>query len=224
MARELIRTVSWRPETWVGDDTCSLYKLDSGWELSGEVNATVETDQFPLPFERTSQQMVTYKLTYTMQMDEEWHSRLIRVQVSSHLPKLTRGCTLSISRDGVWKHKSGNMTPDTRYMTDILDFTLDVTPALRVQQVRRLELAADDDDYVDVARLTLPDFGLSPVSTTLARTGENVYECLETIGLYAYESTFTVDDLGLVLDQEGSWTRIDDVAGTTASYAPRSKA
>jgi hypothetical protein len=217
MPRELIRSVSWRPETWDGNDTCSLYRLDGGWELTGEVNATVETDQFPLQFARTPQQTVSYKLTYTMQMDEEWQSRLIRVQVSSRAPKLTRGCTLSISRDGIWKHKSGNMTPDTRYLTDVFDFTLDVTPALRVQQVRRRELAADADDDVDVARLTLPDFDLSPVSTTLARTGENVYECLETIGFNAYESTFTVDDLGLVIDQEGSWSRSGGFARNTAS-------
>jgi hypothetical protein len=63
----------------------------------------------------------------------------------------------------------------------------------------------------------LPDFDLSPVSTTLARTGENAYECLETIGFNVYESTFTVDDLGLVVDQEGSWTRVGEAAADTAS-------
>lgn len=217
MPRELIRTVAWRPETWIGDDTCSLYKLDGGWELTGEVNATVETDQFWLQFERSPQKTVTYKLIYSIQMDETWQSHLIRVQVSSRAPRLTRGCTLSVSRDGVWKHKSGNMTPDTRYLTDIFDFTLDVTPALRVQQVRRLQLEPDEDDFVDVARLTLPDFELAPVSTTLTRTGENAYQCLESIGFNVYESTFTVDDVGLVLDQEGSWTRIRDVAADSVT-------
>jgi hypothetical protein len=98
-----------------------------------------------------------------------------------------------------------------------MDFTLDVTPALRVQQVRRLELETDEDDVIDVARLTLPEFGLAPISTTLARTGENAFRCLESFGFNVYESTFTVDDLGLVLDQEGSWTRIREGAADTAS-------
>lgn len=108
------------------------------------------------------------------------------------------------------------MPPDTLYLTDIFDFTLDMTLALRIQQVRRLALEPDADELVQVVRLTLPDFELNPVTTTLVRDGENTYHCLETMDFDLYERTFTVDDPGFVLDQEGGWTHTCEIGGHAA--------
>jgi hypothetical protein len=54
------------------------------------------------------------------------------------------------------------------------------------------------------------------VYVLLRRTGETSYECLETNGGMSVESQITVDDLGLVVNQEGIWTRSGE-SGPVAS-------
>ncbi|MCA9877427.1 MAG: putative glycolipid-binding domain-containing protein [Thermomicrobiales bacterium] len=217
MPREPLRTISWRPDGWQGHDTATLYRLDSGWEVSGAADATLDVSDVLLSPEQAAFPTVQFQVAYTLIVDERWQARTVRIQLSSHTPKLKRDCTLSVNQHGAWKQKSGNMAPDLWFLTDIYGFALDITPAMRVQQVRGLNLEPGQEKEVEAVRLNLPDFTVDPVFVLLERTGETTYTCLETNGGLTLESQFTVDDLGLVVDQDGSWTRIAEAATAAGS-------
>ena len=207
MPRELLRTVAWRPVVWGGSDVASLFRLNDGWEVSGVSDLQVDlNDMEPRPGVRDLP-IVGIRLEYAMLMDERWQARTVRLQMTTDAPKKRQSCTLGVSKNGTWKHKSGNMVPELWFLEDIYQFTLDMTPATRVQQVRSLALEVGEDQEIEAVSLDLPDFAAYPVYLLATRTGESSYECLETNGGMAVDSRFTVDDLGMVVNQEGIWER-----------------
>ena len=151
--------------------------------------------------------IVGIRLEYAMLMDDRWQTRTVRLQMTTDAPEKRQSCTLGVSKNGTWKHKSGNMVPELWFLEDIYQFTLDMTPAMRVQQVRSLALEVGEEREVEAVSLDLPDFAAYPVYLLATRTGESSYECLETNGGMAVDSRFTVDDLGMVVNQEGIWER-----------------
>jgi hypothetical protein len=79
-----------------------------------------------------------------------------------------------------------------------------------------MTLEVGQEREIEAVSLNLPDFSVDPVYVLLRRTGETSYECLETNGGMSVESQITVDDLGLVVNQEGIWTRSGE-SGPVAS-------
>jgi len=214
--RDLLRTVAWRPESWGGSDVASLFQLDDGWEVSGVTDLQVDlNDMEPAPG-RPDLPLVHIRLDYAMLMDERWRTRSVRLQMTTGTPKKRQTCTLGVGKDGTWKHKSGNMVPELWFLEGIYQFTLDITPAMRVQQVRAMAMEVGQEQEIEAVSLNLPDFSVDPVYVSLRRTGETSYECLETNGGMEVESHITVDDLGLVVNQEGIWTRTAE-SGPVAS-------
>jgi hypothetical protein len=207
MPRDLLRTVAWRSENWGGSDVASLFRLDDGWEVSGVTNLEVDLNDMETGPGRPELPLVQIRLDYAMIMDERWQTRTVRLQMTTGTPKKRQTCTLGVGKDGTWKHKSGNMVPELWFLEGIYHFTLDLTPAMRVQQVRAMALEVGQEREIEAVSLNLPGFSVDPVYVLMKRTGETSYECLETNGGMSIESQITVDDLGLVMNQEGIWTR-----------------
>lgn len=207
MARDLLRTVAWRPERWGGSDVASLFRLDDGWEVSGVTDLEVDLSDLEPGPARRDLPSARIRLDYAMLMNERWQTRTVRLQMMTGTTKKRQTCTLGVGKDGTWKHKSGNMVPELWFLEGIYHFTLAMTPAMRVQQVRAMALEVGQEQEVEAVSLNLPDFSVDPVYVLLTRTGETSYECLETNGGMSVESHITVDDLGLVVNQEGIWTR-----------------
>lgn len=207
MPRDLQRTVAWQPEKWGGRDVASLFQLDDGWEVSGVTDLEVDVNTMDPPPGMHDLPLVRIRLDYAMIMDERWQTRTIRMQMTTETPKKRLTCNLGVSKDGTWKHKSGNMAPELWFVDGIHQFTSDMTPAFRVQQVRATALEVGQEMEIEAVILNLPDFTVDPVFVLLRRIGETSYECLETTSSMSLENQFSVDDLGLVIDQEGIWTR-----------------
>jgi hypothetical protein len=138
--RDLLRTVTWRPESWGGSDVASLFRLDDGWEVSGVTDLEVDLNAMEPGPGRPDLPLVRIRLDYAMIMDERWQTRTVRLQMTTRTPKKRQTCTLGVGKDGTWKHKSGNMVPELWFLEGIHQFTLDLTPAMRVQQVRAMTL------------------------------------------------------------------------------------
>jgi hypothetical protein len=218
MSRELLRTVAWRPVSWGGSDVASLFRLDDGWEVAGVSDLEVDlSDMEPGPGGQPPPPLVRIRLDYATIMDERWQTRTVRLQMVSGPPTKRQSCTLGVGKGGTWKHKSGNMVPELWFLEGIYQFTLDITPAMRVQQVRSMALEVGQEQEIEAVSLNLPDFSADPVSVLMRRTGETSYECLETNGGMSLESHITVDDLGLVVNQEGTWTRSGESGPFTSS-------
>ena len=207
MPRDLLRTVAWRPERWGGSDVASLFRLDDGWEVSGTSDLAVDRNDMEPGPERHDLPIARIRLDYAMIMDERWQTRTVRLQMVTGTPRKRQTCTLSVGKNGTWKHKSGHMVPELWFLEEIYQFTLDMTPALRVQQMRAMALEVGQEQEIEAVSLNPPDFSVDPVYVLMRRTGETSYECLVTNGGMSVESQITVDDLGLVVNQDGIWTR-----------------
>lgn len=153
VAGALVSTVEWKSDDFEGREICRGSRLDSGWELAGEFHG-VELGE-------------KYTRDDTVQMDDEWRTRLLRVKCASQMSKV-RPCTLSATPDGVWKQKTGDTIPD----------------------------------LCDIEGSSLVDLELTPGLRIVTRTGETSYRCGDNYLGVTDELTFSVDEFGLVTDDE----------------------
>lgn len=187
MSGSLISTVAWTSGDRKSHEVCRLSKLDTGWELAGEFRGDEWGEQI--------------SLDYTVQMDAEWHTRLVRLRSTSSVMK-PRTCTLSVNPAGVWKQKTGNAAPALWEAAGLSLLEFDFSPAMRTQLVGQLQLEIDEIDDVDVIHVLIPELTFSRDYQVVTRTGENSYRCgYGMLGLEE-EFTFTVDEHGLVLTDE----------------------
>ena len=187
MAGNLISTVHWKSADADWHENCRLSRLDPGWELAGEFHGVEFGD--------------AYSLDYTVQMDDEWRARLVRLRSASPGMK-PKTCTLAASQEGVWKQKTGNASPDLPSIEGLTILDLDFSPAMRTQLVKQLQISVDHTVDAFVIHVLVPELDLVPEYRVITRTGENSYLCgYGYLGL-AEEFNFTVDEHGLVLTDE----------------------
>lgn len=187
MAGTLISTVAWTSGDRESHEVCRLSRLDAGWELAGEFRGEEWGEQITLD--------------YTVQMDAEWRTRLVRLRSTSSVMK-PRTCTLSVNSEGVWKHKSGNAAPVLWEVAGLSLLEFDFSPSMRTQLVGQLQLEIDETVDVDVIHVLIPELAFSIDYQVVTRTGENSYRSgFGMLGLEE-EFTFTVDEHGLVLTDE----------------------
>ena len=187
MAGTLISSVTWNSGDRKSHEVCRLAKLDTGWELAGEFRGEEWGEQI--------------SLDYTVQMDAEWRTRLVRLRSTSSVMK-PRTCTLSVTQAGVWKHKSGNAVPDLWEAAGLSLLEFDFSPAMRTQLVGQLQLKVDEIVEVDVIHVLVPELAFSRDYQVVTRTGENSYRCGYGMMGLEEEFSFTLDEYGLVLTDE----------------------
>lgn len=187
MAGTLVSTVAWTSGDRKSHENCRLSRLDTGWELAGEFHGEEWGEQL--------------SLDYSVQMDAEWRTRLVRLRSTSSVMK-PRTCTLSVTPEGVWKQKTGNAAPDLREIAGLSLLEFDFSPAMRTQLVGQLQLKIDEIVDVDVIHVLVPELSFSRDYQVIARTGENSYRCGYGLMGLEEEFTFTFDEHGLVITDE----------------------
>ncbi|MCA9863908.1 MAG: putative glycolipid-binding domain-containing protein [Thermomicrobiales bacterium] len=195
--------------------------MDDGWEVSGAADFEVNLDDMEPDASRRDLPLARIRLDYAMIMNDAWQTRTVHLQLTTRNPKKRQTCTQSVRREGIWKHKSGNMVPEFWFLEGIYQFTLDTTPAMRVQQVRAVALAVGQAQELEAVSLNLPDFSVDPVEIWLNRTAEASDEHLTTNGGLSIESHITVGHAGLVANQEGVWTRSAESGPFASSWVAR---
>lgn len=211
MSRELLRTATWRSKLWPGSETCSLYALADGWELSGFVNVGFEHTEALTARLGKVQDHLDFTVTYLLLANTAWEARRISIEVTCASPKLRNACTLVAGRNGAWKQKSGNRAPDLKFFTDALDFSLDVSAGLYTQQLPRLDLQVGADDELGAARLNIPGLAADLIVTYVSRPGEDTYITEEELPDQMYEDELSVADLGLIVEC-ARWKRVEPQA------------
>lgn len=187
MAGTLISTVAWASGDRKSHEVCRLSRLDTGWELAGELRGEEWGEQL--------------SLDYTVQVDAEWCTRLVRLRSTSSVMKL-RTCTLSVNPEGVWKQKTGSVTPALWEVAGLSLLEFDFSPSMRTQLVGQLQLEIDETIEVDVIHVLIPELVFSRDYQIVTRTGENSYRCGYGMMGLEEEFAFTVDEHGLVLTDE----------------------
>ncbi|AOJ04506.1 MULTISPECIES: putative glycolipid-binding domain-containing protein [Burkholderia] len=142
-----------------------------------------------------------YGLAYRVVCDERWRAKHVLI-------KMMGGGALELRGDGEggWRNAAGE--PLTG-LDGCIDVDIAATPYTNTLPIRRLELARDERQTIDVVYVSIPDLALSRM--------RQAYRCVEPDRRYRYESVasgFTavleVDRDGLVIDYEMLFRRLPD--------------
>jgi uncharacterized protein len=180
------RHFSWSPWSGPGHEHLVLVESDRGLTARGTV-------------EGMSPEGRPFSLRYRVRVDAGWRTRDVELEV------LGQGSWLRLMSDGagLWVDDRGQVAPG---VDGCIDVDISVTPFTNTLPIRRLGLAPDSSEEVEVLYLEVP-------ALTVRRSRQR-YTCLGP-RLYLFESLesdfraeLRVDGEGLVLDYPGLFRRL----------------
>lgn len=180
-----MRQVRWKMQSGYGVEHLVLLRQPDGYRI--ESVATGESGDGP------------YAIHYTLQCDENWHTRFLSIKVIG-------GSTLVIHGDGEghWMDEKLNEIPE---IEGCLDVDIVATPFTNTLPIRRLRWHQGMQQRIPVAWVSIPDL-------RLARANQ-VYTCIEPGVRFRYENAdngfsadLDVDRDGLVIDYPELFERL----------------
>lgn len=180
---QLLRTILWERHDQQGSELCQLWRQGEGWQLRGTILAIVEDRPV--------------KIRYGVRYDHDWLTREVHVALGSG----SREHPLHLRVEGDrWYDRGGLLEA----LAGCSDIDLAVTPATNTPAIRRLHLSTGESAEVRSAWLRFPGLTLQAMPQRYTRLGDHSYRYQGG----SYETDLTVDDLGLVIEYEGGWSRV----------------
>jgi hypothetical protein len=201
------RVVLWQSVGEPDLQQCQLSRLAAGWRLDGTV-VTV-ADEEPTV------------IRYQVDIDQQWATRRVLVNAAIGL-QLPVQIGLGADAAGEW-HAVRQPDATAPWVTlpdlaGLVDIDLAFTPATNTLPIRRLQPAVGETIAVTAVWLRFPELDIQLLPQTYQRLDDHRYRYESDGG--AFTAEITVDELGLVVDYEGLWTRVvrsrDDEADTSA--------
>jgi len=183
----LLRTVHWKrlDQPWV--ERCTLLRggrRSARWILDGTVIGSFDGEPFDVRYAVLCQQV--------------WSTS--QVEVSAMIG--TRVLGLELVRDKRRWFIDATESPEQH---ESFDVDLGFSPATNSLPIRRLDLDVGDSSEIRTAWVRFPEMTVEPFPQRYTRLAEHrfLYESLTS----DFKAELTVDDLGLVTDYQGIWTR-----------------
>lgn len=184
MTGQIVAKAHWRALDRMGEDHCSLARLDQGWLLVGHARFR-DADGHAA-------------LDYVVRCDAEWNT------LSADVTGLHDGLDIRLALfcdGGCWRM---NDQPQPQ-VDGACDIDLAFTPATNLMPLRRLAGAAHSSLDCQAAWLRYPDCELARLDQTYTRHGTSdlvSYRAAQT----GYETQLRVDPSGFVTDYPQAWT------------------
>jgi hypothetical protein len=182
----------WQRLDLPGAEFCALSRLDDGWQLAGAAVAALGTCD--------SGAGVPLRADYVVECDEDWRTRGATLTVISEGSE--RRLQIRAEGDGMWS-VNGQAVEGVQ---GCIDVDLNVTPATNTLPIRRLNLAVGESAEVVATWVRFPELTVEPLWQRYTRLSEDRYG-YESDGHFTTE--FAVDDLGLLIEYEGGWRRVN---------------
>jgi len=186
MGDDLVRVVIWKNLLLNGTDYCALWRNAEGWLLKGTVIGVMK-------------ELGPMLANYEVHCDVNWLTH--RVNVERVIGNESKILSMSAEKRGEWRSSNGQL-PE---LDGCLDVDLALTPATNTLPIRRLNMKIGQAESLTAAWVKLPDLSVQPLSQRYTRLSKNIYRYESTTG---FSADITVDDLGLVNNYPGGWTRI----------------
>ena len=168
-----------------GREVARLYALKQTWHVQG----TIETEFDGL----------RSKILYHVACDAGWHTRGISVRFWQG--RIGRRFAAKVQPDGRWRIE-GREQADLQGCTDA---DLEISPATNTIPIRRLGLTIGEGQEIRTAWVRFPRLTIEPTRQRYTRLADDLYRFENLDSGYAVE--IAVDDVGLVMNYPGGWTR-----------------
>ncbi len=179
--------ILWRRVDVEGHDACRLDRDHDGWTLSG--SAAYDEDG------------AVVALNYSVVHDRDWTTRSARI--SGWAAEQTLDIEIIRRPDGLWSCNGSSIET----VKNCIDIDLGFTPATNTTAIRRLELETGQSMKTCAAWLDPSDWKLKPLDQQYTRETKSTFQyCSLASG---FTTQLTVNDLGLVEDYPGIWTRAE---------------
>lgn len=176
-------TILWRRLDQPGHETARLFRLPSGWVLSGGA-----------VFGHNN---LACKLDYLIQCDSSW--RTLSAQVAGWVGGETIDLNLEVGPDQRWTVNQVEITE----VEGCIDLDLNFSPSTNLLPIRRLLLAGGEAREVKAAWLRFPSFKLEPLQQVYRRLDATTFRYESAGGQFVTE--LKVNELGFVTEYPGIW-------------------
>ena len=187
--RQLVRSCLWRRTKGEGLERFELLREDDRWILVGTILAM--DDHGPA------------EARYEVVCDAGW--RTVQTQVSLRATTGERSVQLT-ARDGRW-YVNGHEEVAVRGSVDV---DLGWSPSTNTLPIRRLGLAGGrSSGPLVMAWIRFPELTIEPLPQEYQHLSERTYRYTSRSGTFAAD--LEVDDMGVVVNYEGIWRRVEPV-------------
>lgn len=185
-ARRCARTVLWRALSQPGLDYCALWRAADGWLLEGM--ALVALEGQPV------------QVRYAVTCADSWETRGVEIALLAGGEE--RWLHLVADEHRRWQ-ADGRELPALRGCVDV---DLGITPATNTLPIRRLDIPIGAGEDVTAAWVRFPELTIEPLPQRYTHLDATTYRYESRGG--AFVADLTVDDLGLVVEYPGGWSRV----------------
>jgi hypothetical protein len=177
--------VRWMRLDQPGKEVARLYPLNQTWHVQGTI--ATEFDDIPS------------KILYHVACDAAWRTRGVSVRFWQG--RTGRRFVASALPDGHWEVRGRKQDN----LQGCMDADLEVSPSTNTIAIRRLGLTIGETQEIRAAWVRFPRLTIEPTRQRYTRLTESRYRFENLDSDYRVE--ITVDDVGLVLEYPGGWSR-----------------
>ena len=175
--------ILWRRTDVPGHDACGLWRMESGWRLTGTAIFVLEGQPC--------------HLAYEVDCDTTWRTR--SAKVTGYIGRHALELTIVAMPGERWK-LNGMDQPEA---AGCIDVDLNFTPATNLIAIRRLALDIGHASEAPAAWLRFPEFTLERLEQRYHRVALDTYDYqAPSVG---YAAALRVSDSGFVTQYPGLW-------------------
>jgi uncharacterized protein len=143
-----------------------------------------------------------FRLAYRLAWDEWWQIREAELVLATE--RVTRSLNLQVYRQGLWRHRDGDLIEE---LDGCVDIDIWPTPFTNTFPIRRASIAIGERRQFRVAWIFAPDLTVYPQSQAYTRLDDRLY-LFESLDGSGFAAELAVDEDGIVLDYPDLFRRV----------------
>lgn len=153
---------------------------------------------------------VPIMVRYEIVCDRGWKTRSVRISQQTSEQE-NRYLDLRINQDQIWRKQSDGLSSYSstviEFASGFYDIDLQITPATNSLPINRCGLNEGDSQQIQVLWIGFPSLTLEQQEQRYSKIDDRLYRF--EIPSIDFEKRLLVDELGLVIDYESLWYRLN---------------
>jgi uncharacterized protein len=149
-------------------------------------------------------------IRYEIVCDRDWKTRSVRI-IQQTPEQEKRYLDLRVNQDQIWRKRSNEPSSYSstvlEFASGLYDIDLQITPATNTLPINRCDLKEGDSQRIQVLWIGFPGLTLEQQEQRYSNISDMLYKF--EIPSTGFEKQLLVDELGLVIDYDSLWHRLN---------------